>query len=267
MDLLSTAVVDITTLAATCHALKGSPVDGELIVQRKLRNQLRRDIKRVTVAYIDTLGRTKRGQVDEVVLAEWRVAAEQRMAHAMGHQDLLKRIMASEPGSLDGAAASRHDLWRLAQLAVHLRAGIAMLRESGDSPESGAADPPARRLRRRIRKALIAYARAILRAKEPRERLILTARAAALAEIGKRGAAQAERLADVETGSGSTRSVIRQGVAKPLFDLALDWQPPSIAPEAEQTPAPAASDDESDPSILAADGALGEQRLDGDSRP
>lgn len=52
MDLLRTAVVDITKLVATCHALKSSPGEGDLAVQRKRRGRLRREIKRGTVAYI-----------------------------------------------------------------------------------------------------------------------------------------------------------------------------------------------------------------------
>jgi hypothetical protein len=224
------------------------------MVQRKLRNRLRRDIKRGTVAYVDTLARSKRGMVDELVLAECRVNAERCMPQAMAHQNLLERIMASEAGSLDGAAASRHDLWRLAQMTVHLRAGAAMLRESSDSVEAESVRSLIRRLRRRMRKALVAYARAILRGKEPMGRLIVTARTAALAQIGERGAAEVERLADIESARGSKPTVIRQGVAKPLVDLALDWQPLSIRPEAQHTPESTATHSEPAPHIVRAQG-------------
>ena len=61
MDLLATAVVDITTMMATCHALKSNPAEGDVVRQRKLRSRLRRDIKRGTVAYIDALARTRPG--------------------------------------------------------------------------------------------------------------------------------------------------------------------------------------------------------------
>ncbi|MDP1902379.1 MAG: hypothetical protein Q8K96_18320 [Rubrivivax sp.] len=224
MDLLRTAVVDITTLVATCHALKSSPVDGELVLQRRLRNRLRRDIKRGTVAYIDALARTKRGVVDDALLVTCRVAAERQMARAVAHQELLGRIMASEAGSLDGLAAARQDLWRLAHMAIYLSTGMATLRESAALVDAKSADSLAGRLRRRFRKALVAYARAILRAKTPEARLIVTAREAALAEIGPRGAAEAERLADIEAGAHPVHGVIRRGVMKPLFDLALDWR-------------------------------------------
>lgn len=230
MDLLRTAVVDITTLAATCHALMSSPIEGALSVQRKLRQQLRRELKRGTVAYIDALSRTRRELVDDTLLAACRMAAEQHMERAIRHQGLLGRIMASEPGALEGLAASRQDLWRLAHMAIYLRVGTAGLQESGASIDSKSVSPLASRLRRRFRKALIAYARAILRTREPKGRLIATAREESLAKIGKRGAAEAERLSDIEAGSDSTLAVIRLGVAKPLLDLALDWQRRESAP-------------------------------------
>jgi hypothetical protein len=224
MDLLKTAVVDITTMVATCHALKSTPVDGDLALQRKLRGRLRREIKRGTVAYIDTLARTKRGVVDATLLAVCRGAAEQKMAHAIAHENLLNRIMVNEPGSLDGMAAARQDLWRLAHMTIHLRMGMATLRKSGNAADAKHADSFAGRLRRRFRKSLIAYALASLRTKESKGRLIAAARAAALAAIGERGAAEAERLADIEAGGNPAHTVIRLGVAKALFDLALDWQ-------------------------------------------
>ena len=224
MDLLRAAVVDITTLVATCHALKASPGQADPALQRKLRNRLQREIRRGTLAYIDALARTRRGVVDDGLLAICRLAAEQQMAHAIVNQGLLSRVMASEAGSLDGLAAARHDLWRLAHTAIYLRAGMATLLQSDASVDAKSAASLAGRLRRRIRKALIAYARATLRTREPGGRQIVAARAAALAKIGKRGTAQAERLSDIEAGGDPKHTVIRLGVTKPLLDLALDWQ-------------------------------------------
>jgi hypothetical protein len=224
MDLLRTAVVDITTLVATCHALKPAPSEGKTALQRKPRNRLRRDIKRGTVAYIDALAKTKRGVVDDALLVKCRVAAELQMPHALAHHELLSRIMANEAGSLDGMAAARQDLWRLAHLAIYLSSGMAKLRESTATVHAKSADSLAGRLRRRFRKALIAYARAALRTKAPTSRLLVRAREDALAEIGPRGATEAERLADVEAGANPPRTLILQGVTKPLLDLAIDWQ-------------------------------------------
>lgn len=224
MDLLRTAVVDITTLVATCHALKSDAGDGQAALQRKLRHRLRLEIKRGTLAYIDALARTRRGVVDDAVLAACRLAAEQQMTQALTHQALLCRVMESEAGSLAGLAAARQDLWRLAHMAIHLRAGMAGWRESGAAVDVKSALALAGRLRRRFRKALVAYARATLRGRQPRARSIVAAREAALAKIGRRGLAQAERLAQIEASGAPQQAVIRRGVSKPLQDLALDWR-------------------------------------------
>ena len=225
MDLLRTAVVDITTLVATGHALMSRPAEGDdLATRRKLRTRLRREIERATIAYIDALARTKRSEVDDILLGACRVAAERQMARAMESRDLLSRIMASEAGSLDGFAAARQDLWRLAHMTIYLRVGVATLRESGASGDAKLTGSLARRLRRRLRKALVAYARATLRTKEPGGRQIVAARRAALLEIGKRGAAEAEWLADIEAGGAPMHTVLRLGVTRPILDLALDWE-------------------------------------------
>jgi hypothetical protein len=132
--------------------------------------------------------------------------------------------MAFESGSLEGMAAARQDLWRLAHLAIYLNDGMATLRRSVPATGSASADLSARRLRRRLRKALIAYARASLRAKSPAARLIVIAREAALEQIGPRGAREAERLADVEATFDPVHGILGRGVMQPLFDLALDWR-------------------------------------------
>lgn len=229
MDLLKTAVVDITTLVSTCHALRSAAAD-ELALQRKQRNRLRREIKCATVAYISVLARSRRGAVDDALLVECRLAAESQMPQALGHQESLGNVLGHQAGSLDGLAAARQDLWRLAQVAGHLRTGMEALRASATAAQAKSAEAQERPLRRRLRKALIAYARAALRTKALKGRLIVMARAAALAEIGPRGATEAERLADVEAGVDSTRRVLARGVTKPLLDLSLDWQSRAAGP-------------------------------------
>lgn len=224
MDLLKTAVVDITTLVATCHAVMSRSVEADLAPQGKLRNRLRREIKRGTVAYLDTLARIRSGVVDGTCLAACRVAAEQLMPLSIEHQSLLGRIMASQPGALEGLAAARQDLWRIASMAIYLRIGMATLRESGALVDGKSAAAFAGRLRRRIRKALIAYARATLRTKANKGQLITAARGAAMTEFGKRAAAEAEWLSAIEADGHSGHTLIRLGVTKPLSDLALDWQ-------------------------------------------
>ncbi|MBE0548523.1 MAG: hypothetical protein IH627_12930 [Rubrivivax sp.] len=224
MDLLRTAVVDITTLVSTCHVLMSDQVADGLAIKPKLRNRLRREIKRGTVAYIDTLARARRGVVDAALLAVCRVAAEKHMARALRHQDLLSRALSSQPGALKGVAAARQDLWRLAHMAIYLRLGVAALRDSGAWAEVKPEQKSATSLRRRLRKALVAYARMTLRVDGAEPGALVVAREAAWAEIGKRGAADARRLADIEAGVDPTHTVIQVGVTKPLRDLALDWR-------------------------------------------
>jgi hypothetical protein len=224
MDLLQTAVVDITTLVATHHACRSSAAKAELTLPRQLRQQFRRETQRATVAYIDTLARSRRGGVDESLLRECRLAAEQQMPQAMAQQGLLEGIMGSEAGSLDGLAAARQDLWRLAHVAIHLASGLARLRNTVALADRALAESLAANLRRRMRKALVAYARAALRAKATQGRLIVKAREAALAKIGKRGTVDAQGLADIETMADPALHAVRLGVNKPLLDLRLDWQ-------------------------------------------
>jgi hypothetical protein len=175
-------------------------------------------------ACIDTLARAKRGVVDDALLAACRGAAEQQMPHAIAHQDLLGRMMESEDGALDGLAAARQDLWRLAHMAIYLRDGTTILRESGVSLDVKSVGSLAGRLRRRFRKALIAYAKASLRTEEPKGRRVVAARDAALAEIGERAASEADRLSEIEADGSPTQGAIRVGVTKALLDLSLDWQ-------------------------------------------
>jgi hypothetical protein len=120
--------------------------------------------------------------------------------------------MTSEAGSLDGMAAARQDLWRLAHVSIHLNAGMAALRGSAIPVDAKSAEALAARLRRRFRKALIAYARTALRTRAPKGRLVVKARESALAEIGPHGAAEAERLADLEAGGAGVSTILRDGV-------------------------------------------------------
>ena len=212
-------MVDITTLTATCLALRTGPPEGELQERRKLRDRLRAELRHGTKAYIDTLARSKRGVLDEGLLASCRVAAEREMPRALSHWEDLNRLMATGSGVLAGLAAARQDLWRLAHVAIHLRQGVAAMRDGGGSFDDEAETKPAARLRRRIRRALVAYARVGQRSTEGMAWNIVAARAAALSEIGRVGAEEAERLGQLEASGSAPRPIIRMGVAKPLNDL------------------------------------------------
>lgn len=227
MDLLKAAVVDITTLMATCHALKSPAATEELAIQRKQRTRLRREIKRGTVAYINALARSRGATIEEALLASCRLAAEMHMPRALLSQELLADALAHQPGSLDGMAATRQDLWRLSHIQSHLQSGKVNLQTLTEAPGAKSVDALARQLHRRLRKALIAYVKETLRTKTLKGRLIFKARAAALSAIGPRGAAAAERLAEIESRFQSARHVIARGVTKPLLDLAIDWEHPA----------------------------------------
>ena len=100
------------------------------------------------------------------------------------------------------------------------------MRDAGGGVDDEAAKKPGSRLRRRFRRALIAYARVSHRGEESADRIIVAARKAALGEIGKRGAEDADRLGRLEAGGSATQTAIRMGVVKPLNDLVLDWGQP-----------------------------------------
>ena len=101
---------------------------------------------------------------------------------------------------------------------------MATLRESAAMVHAKSAGVLAGHLRRRLRKALIAYARSALRTEAPKGRVAVMAREAALAEIGPHGAAEAGQLAGFEAAADPALSVLQQGVTRPLLGLALDWQ-------------------------------------------
>ena len=224
MDLLRTAIVDITTLVATSRALRTSLLEGELAEHGKLRSRLKNELRRGTAAYIDTLARNKRGEMGGPLLDACRGAAEQQMPRALRYREALNRLMSNQPGALDGVVAARQDLWQLAHLAIQLRLGQAAMRDAVDPDEFEAAKSLASRLRRRIRRALIAYARVSHREPDGDEPVIAAAREAAMKQIERKAAAEAQELSDIEARGRSSSAVIRQGVLKPLHDLALDWR-------------------------------------------
>jgi len=237
MDLLCTAVVDITTLTATCRALARRPVAGELRVRHKLRDKLCKELRRGVDAYIDTLARSKRAGLNSRHLASCRAAAEAHMTRALRHERVLSQLMSTTPGSLLGVAAARQDLWRLAHLAIHLRQGVAALRASVGRVVEQAARKSGARLRRRLTRALIAYARVCQRDSDNEDRMIFIARKAALSTVGSRGTAEADGLGRIEATVGATHTVIRLGVVNPLADLVLDWRPLANAAGHEPLPA------------------------------
>lgn len=219
LALLHEAVVDITTLACLHAALRDGAQRGAADKPRP-RRALRREIHSATLAYIDLLARVRPRDVDAGLLRACRVAAEQQMPRALGQQDRLASWLMTHPGGLEGLAAARQDLWRLAQLALRLRLGTSALLAVD---AFGAIDPAqdwAARLRRRLRQALVAYARQLLG--HPGD--LAGARRAARALLGRRAAGPARRLARLESAFDLQPAHCRLGLEQALRHLELDWQ-------------------------------------------
>jgi hypothetical protein len=233
MDLLRTAVVDITTLTATYRALTHGPLAGTLGLRHRLRDKLRAELKRGVEAYIDALARSRHGVVDAGRLAAVRVAAEREMPRALRHQADLRQVMKTAPGSLFGVAAARQDLWRLAHMAIHLRQGVTSMQAARGDLDRKSIKKAGALLRRRLTRGLIAYARASQRVSDNDSHMMVVARKAALLATGKRAVAQAANLGQLEADGGTTHALIRSGVVKPLADLVLDWGPLETGPSRE----------------------------------
>lgn len=225
MDLLKTAVVDISLLAVTCRALGAKPSDGSIVMRKRLRARVRTQLRRGLRAYVGVLARSEHGAAGGAWLAACRVAAEARMPHALEQQPALQRLIATQAGSLDGLPAERQDLWQLAHLVVVVREGLNSMSalEAGKGSEAREARKAAKSLRRALRRALVAYARALQRARPSARPPMARGRSAALAQLAQ---AQAE-LADL------ARAVAPAGDELPVFigtastllrDLAQDWQ-------------------------------------------
>jgi hypothetical protein len=221
--MLSTIAVDITMLASTFRAIGSKAVDGKLASRPRLRDRLQNELRRAAAAYVNTLARSKRPVIDDEVLAACRTAAEHEMPKSLRHRHMLEELMRTQDGALDDMAAARQDLWRLAHLAVHLRHAMAALETPPDFPDQAALVRLHGQLRRRVRRALVAYARSMHRSKPRRGRCVPVARTAALEEIGRRGVAQADRLRRIAAARPDVESALHQGVVRPLKDLVIDW--------------------------------------------
>jgi hypothetical protein len=100
---------------------------------------------------------------------------------------------------------------------------MAALETPPDFPDQDALVRLHGQLRRRVRRALVAYARSMHRSKPRRGRCVPVARTAALEEIGRRGVAQADRLRRIAAARPDVESALHQGVVRPLKDLVIDW--------------------------------------------
>ena len=218
LALLHEAVVDITILACLHAALRERP-HGDVSDPPRPRRAMRHEVHGATLAYIDVLARARTRDVEAGLLQACRVAAEQQMPRALGQQARLASWLMARPGGLQGLAAARHDLWRLAHLALHLRLGTMALRACDTGSATDRPRDPAARLRRRLRKALVAYARQLLA--QPAD--LAGARQAALQMLGRRAVGLARRLARIEAALELQPARLRLGLLQPLRYLELDW--------------------------------------------
>lgn len=225
MDALQTAIVDLTQLIATCHALRRpSPSEhaGEGDFRDRERRRLRAEFRRATTAYLKTLARREDGVFDDEALAACRVAAEEQMPRALAKARDLAALMNGETGSLGKLSAVRNDLWRLSHISIRLRQGVTALRHGNAGLDVQAADKAARRLQRHVRQALLSYALANLRSKKT-SRGVAEARVAALARVDTRCLEDAESLTALESRIEGAQPLIGHGVYRALQDLGLDW--------------------------------------------
>lgn len=232
MELLTTAVVDIAMLAATCRALGATPDGADLPMPRRRRAGVKSELRRGMRAYIAVLARSKRGVVDEEVLSSCRLAAEACMPRALGLQDALQRFMTTEANVLDGLPMARQDLWRLAHLIVMVRQGAAAMPE--DAPWVEEAMVAAKALRRTLRRALLDYGRAMQKDRRSAAPMTARGRLAALKTLS-RGDRHIAALSGVTAAGGDARFVAQ--VEKLVRDLRRDWAPlqtTSAPPEAAE---------------------------------
>jgi hypothetical protein len=225
MDALDAAVVDVALLIATCRALRladssGSPAEHGVLRTPK---RLRRQVAAATAGYLRNLARVADGAFDTAQLRACRAAAETRMPDAVAQQLSLAVLLRERDDALGNSATVRHDLWRLAHLATRLRR---LLRESEsefDARHARRLRKPGKRLQRRVRQAMIAYARTAMQVHETTGASVRAARLGAMAKLGTRSARDAETLVALRADATGGSSAIELAVARPLLHLAQDW--------------------------------------------
>lgn len=220
MDLLETAAADIALLMATARALRGQQPAPALPSSSEMaaRGRMSAEVRRAATAYVKSLLRSEAAMRGADALAGCRVAAERRMPSSLSAEQQLRTLMTRTSGALNGFAAERHDLWRLARPAIALR----KLAVSHDAsrPEVRARRKSAKQVRRRLRRALVAYVRAGARSSEAAGSGIAWARRAALDELGLKPALGASHAGEVESAvAGFGRTALTRSV----HDLISDW--------------------------------------------
>ena len=223
MDPLETAVVDITRLIACGRALRNA--DASAIAGKAIRGRrrLRAELRRAAAAYLKTLARAPDGVLNETTLSKCRVAAERGMPTGVASVEALAALMERGIGSLDGLATTRHDLWRLSHMAVHLREGAALLGKMQSKADHKSTRKVAKPLQKEFRRAMVAYATTAMKEGGDSRTCVRGARAAAIAGLSARCVDVADQLAWLEGEFAQAPKLLEDGVAQPLRHLLTDW--------------------------------------------
>ena len=218
MEHLKAAALDVTLLVTTVRAL-GLDGGDDARDLHQARKRWAGDLKRAVVAYLAALWRSDDARFDIAALNRCRVAAEQQMKHALHDQARIKALLEHQALGLTGYVTARHDLWRLAHVIVHLRGARRLLEAVGLAPSRRS---PGRRLQRRLRRAMLDYARAMMRSAGP-GLAVMVARQSAVALLDARCFESAEKLGHVAAGVDSAARLIEDGVVRPMRALVEDW--------------------------------------------
>lgn len=221
MDALESAVVDITLLVATARALAQPAVPDEKPRRRRERLALRRELKRAVASYVAVLSRSEPDQAEQRLLDRCRVEAERQMPGALARQAELDAMLRHEPDSLRSFTSSRHDLWRMSHVAMHLNLGTRMLRCAGVQSKVLGKRGPARRVQRHLRRAIEKYVKTLIRG-DRHDYDVIAARRAATRQLDDRCQAAADAVAQ-STNIEMARRVLSHGVSRPLRHLVMDW--------------------------------------------
>lgn len=221
MEHLKAAALDVTLLVTTVRALGAGNAD-EAHDQRKARKRWAGELKRAVAGYLAALWRSDDAQFDVSALDRCRVAAEREMRHALRDRTRIKAMLEQQPQGLAGYVTARNDLWRLAHVIVHLRAVRLLLERHGFEAVASSRRGPGRRLQRRLRRAMLDYARSLMRSAGP-GLATFAGRQAAIARLDARSVESADKLLQAAAGVESVRRLVEDGVVRPMRAIVEDW--------------------------------------------
>ena len=221
MEHLKSAALDVTLLVTTVRAL-GADDANEALDQRKARKRWAGELKRAVAGYLAALWRSDDAQFDVLALNRCRVAAEREMKHALRDRTRIKAILEQQPQGLAGYVTARNDLWRLAHVIVHLRAARLLLERHGFEAVASSRRSPGRRLQRRLRRAMLDYARSLMRSAGP-GLATMAGRQSAVARLDARSFEGTDKLLQATADFETARRLVEDGVVRPMRAIVEDW--------------------------------------------